>query len=124
MKFERQEPPREFAVGTTGLRLRDCGRVSLAPDEQITLTTPAGGEVDVVRKAWGFYALPSLNGRLRHFGLRPVLVRGLADKFFVLLVERGHEDEFERYIAAEGMHVIYWLDTDSALEQLARSQQP
>jgi hypothetical protein len=119
MKVEHQDPPREFVVGTTGIRLRDCGRVSLAPDEQITFVTDAGGELDIVRKSWGFYATPSLNGRLPRFGLRPALVRGHENKFFLLLVERGHEDDFEQYVSAQNLRVVQWLDTDAALERLA-----
>ena len=120
MKVSVRKPPREFAVGTTGVRLRDCGTIALEPDEQVTFVTGAGGEVDVVRKAWGFYAMPSLNGRLARFGMRPVLVQGHEHKFFLLLVERGHEPEFDQYLAEQCMTIVQWLDTDAALERLAR----
>ena len=64
---------------TTGAR-SDCGRIALAPDEQVTFTTEAGGEYDVTRKSWGFYATPSINGRLKTFGLRAALVRNVAGR--------------------------------------------
>ena len=92
MKVVALDPPRKFRVGAReDVELSDCGRIELRPDEQVTFTTESGGEYDVARKAWGFYATPSLNGRLPWFGLRPALVKGLEDKFFVMLVEHGHE---------------------------------
>jgi hypothetical protein len=114
-----QIPPRKFRVGSHGhVELSDCGRIELRPDEQVTFTTEAGAEYDVARKAWGFYATPSLNGRLPRFGLRPVLVKGLEEKFFVMLVERGHEDTFRAYLAAEGLTLLRWLDDEGFLRGL------
>jgi hypothetical protein len=93
----------------------------LEPDEQITFVTPAGAEYDVARKDWGFYATPSLNGRLTQFGLRAVLVKNRATRrFFVLLVESGAETRFERYCAAENLAALVWLDSSAALEDLER----
>lgn len=120
MRIVPREPPREFGVGTTGIHLRDCGTIALDADEQVTFVTGSGGEVDVVRKAWGFYAAPSLNGRLVRFGMRAVLALGRDHKFFLLLVEQGHEAEFERYLEEQSMRIVQWLDTDASLERLAR----
>ena len=120
MNFKRLDPPREFRVGSGGaIGLKDCGRVQLDPDEQVTFETEAGGEYDVVRKSWGFYATPSLNARLRKFGLRAVLTRGAGGKrIFVLLVERGREDEFHAYLGQTGMTILCWLDSDEAVRNL------
>jgi hypothetical protein len=119
VKVVPQVPPRKFRVGTIGhVELSDCGRIELQPDEQVTFTTEAGGEYDVARKAWGFYATPSLNGRLPRFGLRPALVKGLEEKFFVMLVERGHEDAFRAYLGAEGLTMLRWLDDERFLRGL------
>lgn len=120
MKFIPQSPPRVYEAGRdVRVRISDCGRLHLSPDEQVTLTTPAGGQYDVTRKDWGFYATPSLNGRLASFGLRGSLVRNRDDRVFVLLVETGHEAAFERYCAEEKLDVVAWLDTDEALARLA-----
>jgi hypothetical protein len=52
--------------------------------------TKSGAEYDVAAKDWGFYATPSLNGRLQQFGLRGVLIRNRGTgRYFVLLVEPG-----------------------------------
>jgi hypothetical protein len=120
MRFDPTDPPRRFPTGIRGeVEISDCGRLQLEPDEQVTLTTPGGGEYDVARKSWGFYATPSLNARLEGFGLRGVLVRNTQQRYFVLLVERGHEDEFEAYRASEQLDLITWMDTQDALDRLA-----
>src|SRR2546429_8368353 len=102
MQFEPKQPPREFMVGfgNKGV-IRDCGTMRLEPDEQITFKTEDGKEYDVTRKEWGFYAGPSLNGRLATFNLRAVLVKNRLERFFVLLVARGKEESFKRYVAGE-----------------------
>ena len=119
MKFEAKQPPRAFEVGfdKKGIIL-DCGAMRLAVDEQITFVTEAGGEYDVTRKDWGFYAGPSLNGRLESFGLRAVLVKNRVNRYFVLLVERGKEAAFDEYVAGEPLIVVAWLDTTEALQSL------
>jgi hypothetical protein len=119
MKFEPKQPPREFEVGfdKKGI-IRDCGAMYLAPDEQITFKTDDGKEYDVTRKSWGFYAGPSLNGRLADFSLRAVLVKNRVERYFVLLIERGKEDDFGRYVAGEPLQIIAWLDTTENLRRL------
>jgi len=120
VKLDRLDPPRAFRTGRgEPLEIRDCGRLALEPDEQITFTTERGAEYDVCRKAWGFYATPSLNGRLPSFGLRPALVRGPLGKHFILLVERGAEPTFDAYLALERNEVVRWLDDDTELAALA-----
>jgi hypothetical protein len=120
VKIIETHPPREFKVGSTqAITLKDCARVALSSDEQVTFTTESGGEYDVVRKSWGFYATPSLNGRLSRFGLRGALVRSAEGMFFVFLVESGRENEAAQYMAEEGITRIHWLDDSETLESLA-----
>jgi hypothetical protein len=125
MKLDRQDPPREFDVGRHGGRLRHVADGWLAPDEMLTLRTDSGTEVDVTRKSWGYYATPSLNGRLSEHGLRAALAVGVprdgeeASRMYLLLVERGREQDFEAYIALEEMRVVAWLDSDEAVDRAA-----
>ena len=121
MKFTPIEPPRKFNVAGGGLKLTlsDCARIDLRPDEQVTFTTDAGGEYDVARKDWGFYATPSTNGRLSRFDLRAALVLSAFDKLFVVLVEKGKEDAFMEYIVADKQKVLCWLDDDKEVKALA-----
>ena len=120
MKFEAKTPPRRFSVGNlVKFDMLDCGEVRLQPDEQLTFKTASGAEYDVAAKDWGFYATPSLNGRLEQFGLRGVLIRNRdTGRYFVLLVERGHEADFDEYCTQENLSVLAWLDGTEALSRL------
>jgi hypothetical protein len=123
MKFAAKDPPRKFAVGNAArFDMKDCGTMQLEPDEQVTFVTGQGAEYDVARKDWGFYATPSLNGRLAGFGLRGVLIQNRETKrYFVLLVERGRESAFDAYMAAENLRIVAWMDSDESLAELDRS---
>ena len=122
MKFAPKVPPRRFPVGNAvKFDMKDCGELMLGADEQVTFKTERGGEYDIARKDWGFYATPSLNGRLEQFGLRAVLIRNRATgRYFILLVERGEEARFDAYMAREGLDLIAWMDSTAALDALAR----
>lgn len=125
MKFEPKQPPREFEVGFDKKgTLRDCGTMRLEADEQITFVTESGNEYDITRKDWGFYAGPSLNGRLAGFNLRAVLVKNRISKYFVLLVERGKEKEFDLYVQGEPLSIVAWLDSTDSLRDLDEKLHP
>lgn len=119
MRFEEKNPPRRFLVGNVDtFPMSDCGTLRLGPDEQITLVTESGAEYDVARKDWGFYATPSLNGRLERFGLRAALVKNPIGNFFVLLLEGGHEASFVRYMESERLSLVTWLDSSASLNEV------
>jgi len=114
------EKARRFTVGlSTQVELSDCAHIALNADEQVTFTTPSGGELDVVRKDWGFYATPSLNSRLVRKGLRAALVRNRLGHFFIVLIEAGKEAAFERYAQDEELTHVTWMDQGEALERIA-----
>lgn len=122
MKIEIKDPPRRFQTGRNAdIELADCGRIALKPNEFVTFTTPDGGEYDLARKDWGFYATPSLNGRLKDHNLRAVLVKSPINRFFVFLVEAGKEPLFQQYIDTEKHVIVSWLDSDEALGKLEAS---
>ena len=121
MKFTPTEPPREFEVGRGAtITIKDCARIELEPDEQVTFVAQSGAEYDVARKSWGFYATPSINGRLREFGWRTALVKSRDARFYVFLVERDQERELRRYLETENHSVVCWLDEDDVRETLER----
>ncbi|MGZ3440698.1 MAG: class I SAM-dependent methyltransferase, partial [Polyangia bacterium] len=116
MKWSPIDPPRLFQTGRgEPIQIKDCGRLALAPNEQITFVTQSGTEYDVARKSWGYYATPSLNGRLLNFGLRAALAKSHVGKYYLFLVERGHEAELEKYLALEENTLVRWLDNDDDL---------
>jgi hypothetical protein len=111
VKLESNNPAREYNVGTNNdIVIKDCGQLHLAANEQVTFMTDGGGQYDVARKDWGFYATPSINGRLEKFGFRTALTRNSLGQFYVLLVENGAEDSFNAYLTQEEMSVVRWIN--------------
>lgn len=124
MKFVEVSPPRKYTCGVTDVEISDCAHIHLNPDEQVTFFCESGAEYDVARKSWGFYATPSLNGRLQAFNLRTALVKGENGKYHIFLVERGKEDEMHAYLTAEKAWLVCWMDSNEALEKIGRDTQP
>ncbi|MDA9975668.1 hypothetical protein N9F34_02435 [Alphaproteobacteria bacterium] len=121
MKFTPITPPRAFKVGHQGreIELLHVLDLELGQDEQVTLKTESGGEFDVCRKSWGYYATPSLNGRLTTFGYRSCLVNS-GSRRYVQIVETERMDEYLDYVADQGMEIVAWLDSDE-IEWLTKS---
>ncbi len=114
MKIQENNPPREFKVGWgPKFTIKDCAHIDLAANEQVTFKTEKGGEYDVVRKDWGFYATPSINSRLERFGLRAMLVVNKVNCYYVMLVEEGKNEEFARYVEQEELTVCGPLNTET-----------
>lgn len=111
MKLFLKSEPRKFLVGANeDIVISDCGSVALEADEQITFTTDCGGEYDVARKEWGYYATPSINGRLPGFGYKTALVLNKFKRYYVMIVEEAKLKEFQDYCKSESMIVVEWLD--------------
>jgi len=111
MKITEKVPPRKYLVGKNKqISISDCGAISLEPDEQITFITPQDNEYDVTRKNWGYYATPSVNGRLKKFNFKTALVKNDHGMIYIMLVERKKMHEFNIYIQEEKLTVIEWLD--------------
>ena len=120
MKITRLNPPRQFAVGASPqITLSDCGSIEMEPDEQVTFLTDKKDEYDIVKKEWGFYATPSLNGRLPSFSIKPLLVKNLdSGRFFILLLEKGKDSIFEEYCRKENIAVLAELDDPNDLSKI------
>ena len=112
MKFLPNEPPRRFRCGAENkIEIKDCGKINLDDDEQVTFVS-GDSEYDLTRKSWGYYATPSLNGRLSSFGLRGCLiVNRNTGRRFVVLVQTGQEHQFFEYLDAEDLILVTWLDS-------------
>lgn len=119
MKITQKNPPREFEAGFEIKRtIKDCGEIHLGIDELLTFKTEGQHEFDVTRKDFGFYATPSLNGRLVQFGLKSALVKNRINQFFILLVEEKKLSLFNRYLDEEQMTLIAWLDDTNQLKRI------
>ena len=119
MKIKLINPPREFAVGNRDpITLKHSADITLEPNELVTFVSDSGSEHDVSRKSWGYYATQSLNSRLVQLGLRAVLAVNKDDRFYLMLVEKGKEKDFQSYLESEGMEVVTWLDTDESVQRM------
>jgi hypothetical protein len=113
MKIDLKEPPRTFVVGAEGqIQIKDMGDIFLQPNEQVTFVTNSGCRHDFVRKNWGFYATPSINGRLKKEGFKIALVENTQRKIYVMVVEQDKLKLFEQYCRDEQQTVLRWLDED------------
>ena len=99
MNFKTITPPRKFKVGSTdrSIQLSHVMDLFLTPDEQLTLKTEKGGEVDICRKEWGYYATPSLNGRLKKFGYKSCLVDSMGRRY-IHIVEKENMAVYFDYL--------------------------
>lgn len=111
MEFIENKPPRKFTVGANKpIVIKDCGQVRLHPDEQVSFTTASCKEHDFVCKDWGFYATPSVNGRLKHQGFKTALVCNSFGKIYVMVVDTDKMSLFNSYILNTQQEVLEWLD--------------
>ncbi len=123
MNIDRREPPRTFEVGISGITLAHCADVQLDPDEMVTFVGPGEREYDVTRKSWGYYATPSLGGRLLAHGFRAALVRNIDTRqCFVVLVDVESVDGWRDYNRDERQEVVLWLDDFERLANLAADE--
>tara|TARA_Y100001970_G_C14135961_1_gene804282 strand:- start:440 stop:775 length:336 start_codon:yes stop_codon:yes gene_type:complete len=109
MKILKKKPPRKFYVGNN-IELKDCAKIYLNPNEQVTFLTTKKQEYDVCKKDWGFYATPSINGRLKSFNFQTALIKNIkTKKIYIFLIEKGKQKKFYKYIKKEKCKVIKWL---------------
>lgn len=111
MKIAPVNPPRRFRVGLNKhIEISDCARIHLEADEQVTFVTPSGKEHDFAAKSWGFYATPSINGRLVDQGFKTALVCNSQGRYYLMVVDPACMADFQAYIASEKNDLIEWLD--------------
>jgi hypothetical protein len=108
MKINLTTSPRTFSVNEVAIK--DHGKIALEPDEMISFVTASGREFDFTAKDWGFYATPSINGRLKKQGFKTALVENPQGRIYVMVVEQDKVELFEEYCRKEGQSVQKWLD--------------
>ena len=66
--------------------LKDCGKIILNDNEQVTFSDKYNkkNDYDVTKKDWGYYATPSINGRLKKIILFLILFLTSLQIFFLL----------------------------------------
>lgn len=113
MKLSIKKNPRIYRVGRNrDILIKDCGSVFLERNEQITFITKNKKEYDLCRTKWGFYATPSINGRLKDFNFKTALTKNIKGKFYILIVEKKKVQLFKKYLEKENIKLVSWLDED------------
>ena len=119
MKFSIDTEPRRFLVGRVGVELSHVADLRLDPNEVVTFVSGLDREYDVTAKDWGYYATPSVGGRLRRFGMRAGLMRNVETRqVFVVIVFDDRLDAWQAYLDEENEELIVWLDDELELERL------
>jgi len=108
MEINEMKPKRTFAVAG-GLALSHCADIRLEDDEMVTFITKSGNHFDIVAKSWGFYATPSINGRLKQEGFKTALVKNADGMMYVMIVIAEKADRFNDYLDAQGQKLVEWL---------------
>lgn len=111
MEIKLYPSVRKFFVGIIkNIQISDFGKIKLENNEMISFTNNNNKEYDFVAKSWGFYATPSINGRLLHEGFNTALVKNSSGKYFVMVVDTEYLSEFHKYCKDENQQVVEWLN--------------
>ena len=115
MKVEIKDPPRIFNASKDGeiTSIKDCASINLSPGEQVTFFTADGKETDFCRTGWGYYATPSINGRLERFHFKTALVCNNQAQYFIMLVEDEKIDLFNEFLEKYDEKLVCWLNDDN-----------
>ena len=73
---------------------------------------------DVKKKNWGYYATPSINGRLKNNKFKTALVSNEQGKIFIMLVEKNNINKFKSYCKNEKQKIIIWLDDNKKTKKM------
>lgn len=110
MKLNIKENPRVFFVGEKKeIEVKDYGSVYLDENEQVSFVTRSGGEYDVCKKSWGYYATPSIEHRLKDNGFLSALVKNEHGKIYLWVIEKEKLDLFEEYLIKNNHTIYQWL---------------
>ena len=111
MKYFFKKIPRIFKVGLLdNILIKDFGEIDLGEDEQITFLHVNNSRFDFAKKDWGFYATPSINGRLKNEGFKTALVKNGNGKIYIMAVHKTKQKSFKSYCERESQTVLDWLD--------------
>ena len=106
MKIKKSN--RLFTAGITKLKIIDKGSIYLKDDNQVTFRY-IKSEYDVCRKNWGYYATPSINGRLQNFGFKTFLTQNKFKKIYINLVHSNKIKTFKKYLKKEKSKILIEL---------------
>ena len=119
MEIEKKTPPRKFSVGLENIKISHVANIHLENDQMVTFVTNDGTEYDVIKKNWGYYATPSLGGRLRKFSLKAAIMRNIDTRqCFIILAHENRIDLLHDYMTKERQEIVMWLDDFEKLSNI------
>lgn len=90
--------------------INDVAHIVLRPNEQITLMDiNKKFQYDICKKTWGYYALPSINSRLKNFNFLTFIVKcKKSSKVFIHLVKKTKISLFKKYLKNQKLKIVNW----------------
>lgn len=90
--------------------IKDAAHIILKSNEQITLKdTNDKFQYDICKKSWGYYALPSINSRLKKFNFETFIIKDIRnEKVFIHIVKKNKMKEFKKYLKNQKLKIIDW----------------
>jgi 2-polyprenyl-3-methyl-5-hydroxy-6-metoxy-1,4-benzoquinol methylase len=111
MKIYKNSPSRIFRVGFDNkILIRDCGKIFLKNDEIVTFSDKNNNEYDIGKKSWGYYATPSINGRLKNNNFHSYLIKNIYEKIYLMIVHNSKQLNFNKYINDNHLKILLKLD--------------
>ncbi len=110
MKIQKKKIKRKFFGSKYSKnKIKDCGKIFLNTNEQVSFITKDKMEYDFTKTEWGFYATPSINKRLKDNKFKAYIVKNTYNlKIFVLVVEIKKIKLFKDYLKREKLKIIPW----------------
>jgi hypothetical protein len=110
VKINLVKKPRIFKVGIKDLiEIKEVAKINLKSNEQVVFVSKKK-KYDFVKKNWGYYATPSINGRLKDEGYKAALVKNEVSKIYLMVVDKDKIKVFKKYCKKEKQKIIKWLD--------------
>jgi hypothetical protein len=117
MKINKKN--RKFSVGVNNkIKINHLADIFLNKNEMITFIDKNKMSYDVVKKNWGYYATPSINGRLKNNNFKTALVSNSQNKLYIMLVEKKKIGKFKKYCKDENQKIIIWLDEETKVKKI------
>jgi hypothetical protein len=98
----------------SNITLNDCGEIILDNNEQVTFSHKDKKDCnyDVTKKNWGYYATPSINGRLKKNNFTShIVVNKKTRLFFIMIVDINKKKSFAKYLKNQNLQIINWPKT-------------
>jgi hypothetical protein len=95
---------RTFKPGPGIAPIKECAKIQLVKNEQVVFLS-YGSKYDFCKTNWGFYASPSINGRLKNEGFKCFIITNKNKKKYFVVVNKSKISKFREFLK-DTKHVI------------------